>query len=74
MVIKCEAIMDFTLSKFNEITNIVRKNANKEGMLYNGDTFECTKEIAEYLTGKNNSKSVVVRIIEVIPKKEKSNE
>lgn len=74
MKIKCEAIIEFTLSKFNEITNIIRKNASKEGMLYKGDIFECTKEMAKYLTGENDKKRVVVRIIEVIPKKEKINE
>ena len=68
-MIKVEAIKPFTLGKFNEITNIVRKGADTPGQLNVGDTFECTQEMAEYLTGKNNKGMVVVKIIEVIPEK-----
>lgn len=74
-MVKCEVIKQFTLSKYNELKNVERKNIVKEGELFVGDTFECTKEIAEYLTGNNIKKETVVKIIEVIPeevKEEKS--
>lgn len=66
-MIKVEAIKPFTLGRFDEIKNIQRKSVEKYGMLYTGDTFECSKELAEYLTGKNDKGNVVVKIIEVIP-------
>jgi len=69
MKIKCEAIKPFTLGRFDEISNIVRKSNELKGMLYTGDTFECSQDLAEYLTGKNERGNVVVKIIEVIPEK-----
>ena len=74
MKIRCEAIMEFTLSKFNELKEIKRKSLNEDGRLYIGDTFLCTRKMAEYLSGKNKNGNIVVRIIEVIPSKEKHNE
>ena len=69
MVIKVQVIKPFTLGRFNEITNIIRKNIENDGMLFEGDIFECSQDLAEYLTGKNEKGDVVVKIIEVIPKK-----
>ena len=70
-MIKVEAIKDFTLGKFNEIKDtIVRKSVSVEGKIFKGDTFECTQELAEYLSGKNPIGQVVIKIIEVIPEKE----
>lgn len=68
-MIKVEAIKDFTLGRFNELKNIKRKNEknNEKGKLYVGDTFECPKDLAEYLNGKNDYGHVVINIIEVIP-------
>lgn len=74
MKIRVEAITQFTLAEFHKITNIVRKSVDKVGMLYVGDTFECSKQMAEYLTGKNEHGNVVVKIIEITPLKEKKNE
>ena len=68
-MIKCEVIKEFTLEKFNELKNIQRRRINTYGKLYDGDIFECTKEMAEYLTGKNDKGNVVVKVIEVIPEK-----
>ena len=68
-MIKVETIEPFTLGRFNEITNIVRKGADTPGQLNIGDTFECAKEMADYLTGKNERGKVVVKVIEVIPEK-----
>ena len=69
-MIKVEAIKQFTLGRFNEIKNIKRRSVEKEGMLFVGDTFECSKEMAEYLTGKNEKGSIVVKVLEVIPEVE----
>ena len=68
-MIKCEAIKDFTLGKFEELKNIQRKKIDTYGKLYIGDIFECSKELAKYLTGSNEKGNIVVKIIEVIPKK-----
>ena len=68
-MIRVETITQFTLVEFDKITNITRRNADKQGMLFVGDTFECSKEMAEYLTGKNERGNVVVKVIEVVPKK-----
>ena len=73
-IIKVEAIKQFTLADYDKITNIQRKSVDTEGMLYVGDTFECTKELAEYLTGKNDRGNVVVKIIEVTPEEKKLKE
>lgn len=76
-MIKAKVIEDFSLlSKFNELKNIERANANKnaEGYLYRDDTFECTKEMAEYLTKTNSQGRAFIEIIEVIPEKIVSHE
>lgn len=70
-MIRVEAIQQFTLGKFDEIKNIQRKSVEQYGMLYVGDTFECSQELAEYLTGKNDRGNVVVKVIEVIPEEKK---
>lgn len=71
-MVKVEVINeDFTLEKFDELKNIERKSQrNVKGKLYKGDTFECSEEMAKYLTGNNPLKKVVARVIEVIPEKE----
>ena len=66
-MIKCEVIKEFTLEKFNELKNIQRRRIDTYGKLYEGDTFECTKEMADYLMGNNKDKQVVVKVIEVAP-------
>lgn len=68
-MIKCEVIEEFTLEKFNELKNLVRANAekNQDKKLYLKDTFECDKELANYLTGDNDYKKPFVKVIEVIP-------
>ena len=42
----------------------------EKGKLYLRDTFECSKEMCEYLTGSNPLNKVVVKVIEVEPKVE----
>ena len=68
-MIKCEVIKEFTLGKFEELKNIQRKRIETKGKLYVGDTFECTKEMADYLMGNNKDNEIVVKVIEVIPAK-----
>lgn len=70
-MIKCKAIKEFTLKKFNELKNIERANdVYVDGKIQVGDIFECNKDMADYLLGDNAKKEVVVEIIEVIPEKE----
>jgi hypothetical protein len=68
-MVKLECTYEFTLKRFNELFNITRKNADKkaDGLLYVGDTFECSQELADYLLGNNQSKIVVAKVLEVIP-------
>ena len=67
-MIKVEAIIDFTLEKFDELKNIQRKSIEQKGKLFEGDTFNCTKEMYKYLTGTNDKGITVVKVIEVEPK------
>lgn len=71
-MVKVEVIENFSLSKFNELKNIVRKSIGKEGYLFTGDIFECNEELADYLMGNNSLNKVVVKVIEIIPEKEKT--
>ena len=73
-MIKCEVILPFTLGKFDELKNVIKvmeRNQNEFGV---GDTFECNKEMADYLMGNNATKDIVVKIIEVIPEEEPKKE
>lgn len=70
-MIKVEVINDdFTLARFNELKNIVRKSKEEKGKLFKGDTFECSEELCDYLSGNNPLNKKVVKIIEVEPKKQ----
>lgn len=67
-MVKVEVIESFTLGKYDEISkSLVRKGAEERGKLFVGDIFECNKEMAEYLTGKNRLNRPFVKIIEIIP-------
>lgn len=69
-MIKCEVIEGFTLGRFNELKNLERAGVNKtNGELFVGDTFECEKDLADYLLGQNAKNKVVVKVIEIIPPK-----
>ena len=73
-MIRCEVIKEFTLERFNELSDIRRKKIDTNGKLYVSDTFQCNEEMARYLTGDNEKGNVVVRVVEVVPellKKEK---
>ena len=70
-MIKCEVIEKFCLKDFDKLKNIKRKGAEVKGTLFVGDTFDCDEEMAKYLTGNNALKKVVVKVVEIIPKKDK---
>lgn len=75
-MIKVEVTEGFSLEKFDELKNIVRKSSkqNEYGKLYRGDVFECSSEMATYLTGQNKLRKSVVQILEVIPEEEPKTE
>lgn len=68
-MVKVIVTSEFTLGRFAELKNIERADTNKkeEGHLYVGDKFECTQEMADYLTGENKVHRSFVKIIEIIP-------
>lgn len=66
-MIKVEVIREFTLGRYDELKNIARKSFDEKNRLFVGDTFECSKEMADYLMGANTNGDVVVKVIEVIP-------
>lgn len=67
-MVKCQVIKEFTLERFDELKNIIRKRVETKGKLYVDDTFECDEDLAKYLMGNNEKGSTVVKIIEVDPK------
>ena len=67
-MIKCIVTKGFTLHEFDKLKNLKRSGArNEKGRLYVNDTFECSKKMADYLTGNNKDKEVVVSIKEIEP-------
>lgn len=70
-MVKLEAIEEFTLGKFNELKNLVRKDPtrNEKGYVYLGDVFECKEDLYNYLTGENKYGRTFVKVIEIIPEK-----
>lgn len=70
-MVKVKALQEFTYGNFDKITNLIRndKNKNQHGRLYDKDTFECTEDMAKYLTG--GCGYTLVKVIEVIPEEVK---
>ena len=68
-MIKLEALEDFTLGRFNELKNIVRKDKEETGKIFYGDTFETDIDLAKYLTNEiqNPANRAVAKIIRIIP-------
>ena len=66
-MMKLEAIINFTLERFDEIKIISRKAIDTKGRLYPGDVFECNEEIANYVLGDNDKKVVAAKLIEITP-------
>lgn len=69
-MIKVEVIEKFTLKDFDELKNIERRSVDEKGTLFVGDTFECNKDMVDYLTGNNPLNKVVVKVVEIVPEKE----
>lgn len=69
---KVVAIECFTIEKFTELKNIVRKGPDEVGKIFVGDEFECNEEMKDYLTGHNMTGKTVIRVLEeIIEEKEK---
>lgn len=64
-MIKVEVIEKFTLADYEKLKNVEKVMARKENEFGVGDTFECDKEMVDYLTGNNAFKKQVVKVIEV---------
>lgn len=64
-MIKCEVIENFTLEKFNQLKNVNKVISRKDNEFGVKDTFECDKEMADYLLGNNVLNKKVVKVIEV---------
>lgn len=69
-MVKVEVTEDFTLGRFNELKNIVRKSQDKPGKLFKGDVFECEEDLVNYLSGDNALKKSFVKVVEILPKAE----
>lgn len=68
-MIKCEVIENFTLEKFNQLKNVNKVTSRKDNEFGVKDTFECDKEMADYLLGNNVLNKTVVKVVEVeLPK------
>ena len=66
-MIKLEALESFRLQRFNDVKNLVRAGREEKGFINKNDTFECEKDLADYLLGANPLEKPVVRVIEVKP-------
>jgi hypothetical protein len=71
-MIKVEVIEKFTLEDYKKLKNVEKVQKRKENEFGVKDTFECDKEMVDYLTGNNAFNKTVVKVIEIIP--EKTNE
>lgn len=69
-MVKCEVIKKFNYSQYDGLKNLKRASLDIKGVLFVGDTFECSKDVALYLEGDNPLKEKVVKIIEVTPTEE----
>ena len=75
-MIKCVVIEKFNLNEkdFNQLTNLKRASIGVKEKLYVNDEFECTEELAKYLSGENKYNKAYIQVIEVKPKEEKKTE
>ena len=68
-MIRLQALESFTLERFDELKNIERVGTDTKGKINKNDKFECDKNLADYLLGKNALGRAVVKVIEIIPEK-----
>ena len=73
-MIRCEVIENFSLKDFDKLKNIERAGTGVYGKLKVHDKFDCDEEMAKYLTGENDLKKVVVKVIEIKPVEEDKTE
>ena len=62
--VNVEVIAHFTLGKFDELENLIRKQNGSYGELNIGDRFMCTKDMAHYLMGNNRFNRDYIKIID----------
>lgn len=70
-MVKVQAIIDFTYKNYDKIQNLESSNEIEKGKIFKGNIFEIENEEALYLTGKNDSKIIAVKVLEVMPEKTK---
>ena len=70
-MVKLEALEKFRLGRFDEIKIVERKGVGTYGFLEQGDIFECSKDLADYLLGNNAHNRAFVKVIEIIPEVKK---
>lgn len=66
-MIKVKAMETFGFARINEITNLKRARREVPETICVDDTFECSREIYDYLNGNNAYHKKVVKIIEYKP-------
>ena len=72
-MIKCEVIENFTLKNYDQLKNVNKREKRKDNEFGIKDTFECSEEMVDYLTGNNVLNKTVVKVVEIDPvKKEKT--
>ena len=73
IMVRVEVIDGCDFGRYDEISNLKRAGRELTGHLFVGDTFDCTKELADYLIIDNPLHRPFVRIIETYdePKVEK---
>jgi len=60
--VNCKVTQHFTLGRFDELENLIRAKKGGYGELNPGDTFMCTKDIADYLLGDNKYHRAYIKI------------
>lgn len=71
-MIRVQVIEDFTLNDYDKIKDTIKRaRFDTYGSLYVNDTFECDKEMYDYLTKNNRFKKKFVKVIEWKPESKK---
>lgn len=65
-MVKVEAIIDFLYSKFDKVKNLVRKDKEQHGKIFEGDVFEVDKKEADYLLGNNAKSLIAIKVLEIM--------
>jgi choline kinase len=73
-MVRVEVTEEVDVGRFDEITEIVRRNAQNDtkGHLFVGDIVTCNEDLANYLNGENRLGRAFAKVIEVIPDEKKA--